>query len=243
MQTTNTLMTQQVGGLVALIVVVIIHAALNYLALGRQNSHLAEQNAQADAANQLAAKTTALQVDANHQATDATLHRWAPPVLAAAIRQIAADSGVTSDEVRASWTTYKARALGIGAAKLVGWFPSLKADDARLLLEHLVDTGGAVVANALPSIEQAAAPLLGQIGAEVAALPFNSLHIPPEVVRQAEAMTMGINPMPTPAVTMSPDAPQVAVSGTLHTPEDGPVHVEGTITPLTPGAAAVTPPG
>lgn len=255
MQTTNTLVTNQVVGIGLLIVAVIVHAALNFLALRGQNGHLAEQNAQADAANQAATRANDLQTTANHQATDATLHRWAPPVLAAAIRQLAADSGVTPDEVRASWMTYKAQALTIGAARLVGWFPTLKVDDARLLLEHVADMGGTLLTSALPTIEQMASPLLNQVGSEVAALPFNSLHIPPEVIQQAEAMAAGLTPAlrtaaPAPAVTLAPaptttttpDAPQVAVSGTLHTPDDGPVHVEGTITPLTPGAAAATPP-
>ncbi len=254
-QATNTLVTNQIIAVIVLVIAVIVHAALNYLALGRQTNGLAAQNAHADAANQLAVKTTGLQADANHQATDATLHRWAPPVLAAAIRQLAADSGVTPDEVRASWMTYKAQALTIGAARLVGWFPTLKGDDARLLLEHVADRGGTLLTSALPTIEQMASPLLNQVGSEVAALPFNSLHIPPEVIQQAEAMAAGLIPAlrtaapapaitlaPAPTTTTTPDAPQVAVSDTLHTPDDGPAPVEGTITPLTPGAAAATPP-
>jgi len=247
-QTSTTLVTNQLIGIAMLIIAVAVHAGLNYLALGRQTNGLAAQNAHADAANQLAMKTTALQADANRQATDATLHRWAAPVLAAAIRQIAADSGVTPDEARASWNTYRAQALGIGAAKLVGWFPTLKADDARLLLEHLADTGGTLLASARPTIEQAAAPLMGQIGAEVAALPFNSLHIPPEVVRQAEAMTASLlpvfgdpppsrHPVATATAIIAPTASQstaASVPEQLHVVEPSTGEVVGTITPPPP---------
>jgi len=224
-QSTNTLVTNQIIGIAVLVMAVIVHAALNYLALGRQNGLLAGQNAHADAVSLQRATTNALQTDANRQATDATLHRWAPPVLSAAIKQIAADSGVTPDEVRASWTTYRARALSIGAARLVGWFPTLKADDARLLLEHLADTGGALLTNALPAIEGMSAPLLGQIGAQIAALPFNSLHIPPEIVQQAETAVAGL----IPSVGLPPQA--AAAPERLHVVEPSTGEVVGTSTP------------
>ncbi len=250
MQTTNTLMTQHLGGLVALIAAVIIHAALNYVALGRQNTHMTDQNATADATNQLAVKANILQTDANHQATDATLHRWAPPALSGAIRQLAADSGVTPDEVRQTWTMYKAQALAIGASTLVKWFPTLKVDDARLLLEHIADAGGALVTSTLPAIEQVAAPLVEQAGAMVAALPFNSVHIPPTIVHQAEALAAGLLNGPTPLVGLSPQptvpanvtisAPQYTVTTAapeqLHVVESSTGEVVGTITPPTPTA-------